>query len=125
DAELFMMELSTGQTSQLTAASDTAYGALMPAWSPDGDTIAYVRAERININSGLSVTGTSDLYLISASTNAPAQPVNGASGNGRLNYYPSFAPDGQWLAFTSNPNMMGSSYNDNGADIWLTNLATG
>jgi|GEM_PF-829759 len=125
DADLFVMTVATGQTSQLTNASDLNFGALMPAWSPDGDTLAYVRAERLNINRGLSVTGTSDLYLVSASNNNAAQPVNGASANGRLNYYPAFAPDGQWLAFTSNPNTMGSTYNDNGADVWLTNLATG
>jgi Tol biopolymer transport system component len=29
-----------------------------------------------------------------------AQPLSGASGNGAANYYPSFSPDGRWVAFT-------------------------
>ena len=35
-----------------------------------------------------------------------AEPMRGASGNGRSNYFPKFSPDGRWIVFCQASNYM-------------------
>jgi Mg-chelatase subunit ChlD len=123
DTELFVLDLETSQIRQLQNATDANHGALMPNWSPDSEAIVYVRALRRNIDNGLAVVGTSDLYMIPAQ-GGTAIAVNGASNNAALNYYPAFSPSGEWIAFTRN-DVGDTTYSSPNADVWLTNLTTG
>jgi hypothetical protein len=69
----------------------------MPSWGPNG-TIAFVRGTRES-SEGLGLAGTSDVMIVSENGGTP-QALAGASGNNQLNYYPSFSPNGSWIAFT-------------------------
>ncbi len=93
-----------------------------PAWSPDGETIYFARApvdqhlERVmgsrrllpvppeadihGFNSNYRIQF--DIYRIPFAAGRGGEPVplEGASGNGRSNYFPRVSPDGRWVVFT-------------------------
>ncbi|MDW8171722.1 MAG: hypothetical protein RML73_04500, partial [Anaerolineae bacterium] len=93
DANLYVLDIPTRQTRRLEL-EDANYGALMPSWSSDGQRIAYVRAPRRNIYSGLWVSVASEIYAVSPMGGAPQPLLTQAQSRG-LNYYPSFSPDGR------------------------------
>lgn len=122
DADLYIIDLITQTSQQLTQASDGTYGALMPNWHPNGQDIAFVRAPKSNIEYGLAIVGSSDIYTVSVSGGS-ISPINGASNNERLNYYPNYSPDGRWLSITSHDGT--TTYSDSSADIWLVDTTNG
>ncbi|MFZ4829106.1 MAG: VWA domain-containing protein, partial [Phototrophicaceae bacterium] len=122
DADLYIIDLITQTSQQLTQASDGTYGAIMPNWHPNGQDIAFVRAPKSNIEYGLAIVGSSDIYTVSA-TDGAISPVDGASNNERLNYYPNYSPDGRWLSVTSHAGT--TTYSDPSADIWLVDTTNG
>ncbi|MBN1564131.1 MAG: VWA domain-containing protein [Anaerolineae bacterium] len=127
NAELFVFDRDAPAYGwqQFQNASDAQNGVLMPAWTPDGQNIAFVRANRGNLEVGLLALNQSDIYMIASdpALNAVPIPIVGASANDGLNYYPAFSPDGRWLAFTHHQNA--TTYSDPQAEIWLLNLETG
>jgi hypothetical protein len=89
----------------LQGASDPNFKQKHPSWGPNGK-IAFVRgtAEGAGTAPGnLGFTGTTDVMLV-PETGGTATPLAGASGNSKLNYYPSYSPDGRWIAFTVSAN---------------------
>lgn len=78
------------------SGADTELVETMPTWGPNG-TIAFVRSTQRE--SAVDVAGPSDLYVV-PETGGAAVPVPRASGGGVGRYYPSFSPDGSWLAYT-------------------------
>ncbi|MEI8306030.1 MAG: tubulin-like doman-containing protein [Chloroflexales bacterium] len=94
--DIQILDLTTMKITKLNGASDPAVAELMPTWSPDGQTIAFARGSKtLNV---ATFNGPCDIYVVAA-TGGTAVPLPGASGDG-FNYYPSFSPDGRWLAFT-------------------------
>ncbi|MBN2569858.1 MAG: PD40 domain-containing protein [Deltaproteobacteria bacterium] len=105
----------------LPGADSPDYVQTSPAWSPDGKTIIFSRAR---VNERLSdVMGENrlldvdpkvtidelnrkyqiqfDIYRVPFNNGrggAP-EPLDGASGNGKSNYFPRFSPDGRWIVF--------------------------
>jgi TolB protein len=111
-----------------------------PAWSPDGNTIAYVHGDTINGQTGIwliDANGRNKRILYSnASAYSPAwSPANkwiAFSCNAQIykiridgtgltqltsegrNFFPAWSPDGNWIAYDSNVN------DSKGADvIWI------
>ncbi|MFN5932189.1 MAG: S9 family peptidase [Sphingobacteriales bacterium] len=72
---------------QLTFSKE---GASQPAWSPDGNTLAFVR----------SVDGTAQLFLLPLNGGEPVQLTTGKGASG-----PVWSPDGKKIAFTSSFNL--------------------
>ena len=87
-------------------------------WTPDGKNIIFSRAvalpydsNRYEINVGNNKlidefvarkkTFKSDLCIIpfNDGNGGKAEPIKGASGNGKSNYFPGVSPDGKWLVF--------------------------
>jgi Tol biopolymer transport system component len=85
-----------GLLGTLTGADSVDYYQKMASWGPNG-RIAFARSR--TADSIVALSGTSDIMLIDEGGGTPV-PLAGASGNGKLNYYPAFSPDGRWIAFT-------------------------
>ncbi len=94
--DIAIVDLVSQTIVPLAGASDPSINEAMPAWSADGQTIAFVRAARAS--SAFALQGSADIYTVPA-MGGSAEPLAGASGDG-MNYYPAYSPDGNWLAFT-------------------------
>lgn len=115
DQDLAILDLETGIQTLLAGASDPNIVETMPSWSPDGLTIAFVRAAQTADRTAEIVTPC-DIYTVPAAGGAPL-PLPGASEDG-FNYYPAYSPDGKWLAFTRHTDGT-TTYGEEKADIYL------
>ena len=106
---LFLVNPATGRTVPPAAGTLPQGNSVQPAWSPDGNTIAYISEAT---GEGPTAFGASNLSTIPVtapdSFGAVAQRVTGASlmaqrEAGRALAYPTWTPDSRWLAFQHGP----------------------
>jgi tetratricopeptide (TPR) repeat protein len=102
----------------LGGADDPALVQSNPVWSPDGSELLFARAPKLDLRQfedrptvrspadipeffGGGQKFRFDLYRIPFNGGAGGQavPLEGASNNGKSNYFPRFSPDGKWLVF--------------------------
>ncbi len=115
DEDIYILDTQTGDMTPLEGASESDQVETMPAWSPDGQSIAFVRVVD-GTAGGFNIQSPTDIYVAPAAGGA-ASPLAGASGDG-FNYYPAYSPDGNWLAFTRHTTGE-TTYADDAADIYL------
>ncbi len=116
----------TKQFSSLPGADDPAFVQSNPSWSPDGQWVVFARnragqLERPRNKGTLLLTPEEceeflkrgkefkyDLYRVAfnGGKGGRAEPVRGASANGRSNFFPKFSPDGRWIVFCQASNYM-------------------
>lgn len=120
DRDIVIIDLTRQTVTELPGASDPNVGEEMPAWSADGLTIAFVRG--IASDAAWTFDAPCDIYVVPAS-GGTATPLAGASGDG-FNYYPSYSPDGKWLAFTRHISGT-TTYADPKAEIFIIPAAGG
>jgi tetratricopeptide (TPR) repeat protein/Tol biopolymer transport system component len=110
----------TNTFSALPGADDPAFVHSNPTWSPDGQFIVFARARAYNLKY-IKETGAAlltaeecreflsegktfryDLYRIAfnGGKGGVAIPIQGASDNGRSNFFPKYSPDGKWIVYT-------------------------
>ena len=110
----------------LPGADDPAYMQSNPVWSPDGKYIVFARSKAYELRNK-SAAGklllteedcaeflregkpfTFELYRVPYDNGAggKAEPLTGASRNGRSNYFPKYSPDGKWIVFCQASNYM-------------------
>jgi len=110
----------------LTGADNPDYVQSSPGWSPDGKEIIFARAKIDNdtayssqkglfVNTSLAndyISGNKgfkyDLWRVPFNNGkgGKAEPIEGASNNGKSNYFPKYSPDGKWLVFCQADNYM-------------------
>ena len=102
NANLVWMELESGDSGLITRTGDPA-GAAAPNFSHDGTKIVYT-STNANQDGRLGV-GTADLYTVPYQNRAGgvARPIAGAADPNFAEYYPSFSPDDQLVAFNRLP----------------------
>ncbi|NLS96864.1 MAG: tetratricopeptide repeat protein [Planctomycetaceae bacterium] len=116
----------------LSGADDPEYVQSNPSWSPDGRDIVFARAKVRRIESeavfrSSETTGVAllnhpecvqflkevgtfqyDLYRVpfNGGKGGKAEPIEGASGNGKSNYFARYSPDGKWIVFCQSKSFM-------------------
>ena len=90
---VFTKDFETGETTQRTSAS---FDNIQPAWSPDGSTLLFVRANRPGGRIGLSdifgMHSDGDIWSIDLESGKERKLIEEA-------FNPAFSPDGQHIAF--------------------------
>jgi tetratricopeptide (TPR) repeat protein len=110
----------------LPGADDPAYVQSNPGWSPDSKYVVFARSKAYQLRSK-SAEGklllseedcaeflregkpfTFDLYRVpyNHGQGGTAEPLRGASRNGRSNYFPKYSPNGKWIVFCQASNYM-------------------
>ncbi len=116
---LAFYDRETGTFSALPGADDPEYVQSNPSWSPDGQYVVFARARAYDLKY-LKNTTTAllspeecaefleggktfrfDLYRVpfNDGKGGAAVPIEGASGNGRSNFFAKYSPDGRWIVF--------------------------
>ncbi|MFB3778358.1 MAG: tetratricopeptide repeat protein [Bryobacteraceae bacterium] len=102
----------TGVLQPLPGADDPRYVHTNAVWSPDGKYLVFARAEaKAPYPAGVKMAEYAndpnetqiryDLYRIpfNGGKGGKAEPIQGASANGRSNSFPKVSPDGRWIVF--------------------------
>ncbi|MFK8032177.1 MAG: tetratricopeptide repeat protein [Gammaproteobacteria bacterium] len=123
---LVVYDTETETYAPLPGADNPEYVQSNPTWSPDGKTILFARAKAYRTepvaNSNPVLLSDKDvpefiqdkepfkfnLYRIpfNEGRGGVAEPVQGASHNGKSNFFAKFSPDGKWIVFTQAENYM-------------------
>jgi len=110
---------NSGTFQSLPGADDPEYVQSNPSWSPDGKYLVFARAKAYELRNKeaenkllLSEAECAeflrdgkpflfDLYRIpyKDGQGGKAEPLAGASRNGRSNYFARYSPDGRWIVF--------------------------
>jgi len=116
---LAFYDRTTGRFAALPGADDPSLVQSNPSWSPDGKTLFFARAKARKLanlrNKDTALLTTEDckeftqggeifqydIYRIpfADGKGGTAEPLRGASANGKSNYFPKCSPDGKWVVF--------------------------
>ncbi|HID86182.1 MAG TPA: hypothetical protein EYP55_02260 [Anaerolineae bacterium] len=118
NAEVWVMDRDGGNVTPLTRGEGVSVG---PAWSPAGDRIAFAsnRTYYLSLEGGsLEVPGNMKIWVMGADG---TNPVRWTEELG-LDFYPSWSPDGQKIAFMSVRDGNGEIYvvSTEGGEVNLT-----
>lgn len=124
---LAVYDTQTKKIHELPGANDPNFVQSNAVWTPDDKYIIFARAKSLpypekdpkheSIITDASITADFvsgkkdfkyDLYKIpfNDGNGGKAEPIAGASGNGKSNYFPSVSPDGKWIVYCQADNYM-------------------
>ncbi len=123
---LVVYDTKTGTFKPLPGADDPEYVQSNPTWSPDGKSIVFARTKAYKKDVVANATSVLlsekdvpefvndkepfkfDLYRVpfNEGRGGKAEPIEGASHNGKSNYFAKFSPDGKWIVFCKAENYM-------------------
>ncbi len=112
---------NTGKITPLKGADDPNVIQTSPAWSPDGRTIVFARAQSpdnlwqalgnkpmLDAAPGETIDVLNQTYRMhfdlwqvpfAGGEGGQATPLQGACANQKSNYFPRYSPDGRWIVF--------------------------
>jgi hypothetical protein len=98
-SDVHVVDVATGDERALPGADDPERCEQSPAWSPDGRSVAFMRSLPGQPCDGRR--GAYDLAVVPWNDGAggTATLLEGASGNGQANLWPTWSPDGRWIVF--------------------------
>ncbi len=116
---LVVYHRDSGKFQALPGADDPQFVQSNPVWSPDGQVIVFARAQAYQLRNQAAEDKLLldeddcaeflregkpfqfDLYRLpyNHGEGGKAEPLAGASHNGRSNYFPKYSPDGKWIVF--------------------------
>jgi tetratricopeptide (TPR) repeat protein len=123
---LVVYDTKTRSYAPLPGADDAEYVQSNPTWSPDGKSIVFARTKAYR-KAGVADASTIlldekvvpefiedkepfkfDLYRVpfNEGRGGKAEPIEGASHNGKSNFFAKFSPDGKWIVFCKAENYM-------------------
>jgi Flp pilus assembly protein TadD len=123
---LVVYDTQTKTFKPLPGADDPEYVQSNPTWSPDGKWVVFARAKAYKRDVVANATSVLlsekdvpefvndkepfkfDLYRVpfNEGRGGKAEPIEGASHNGKSNYFAKFSPDGKWIVFCKAENYM-------------------
>ncbi len=123
---LVYYDRETKKFKPLKGADDKKFVNSNPTWSPDGDYLVFARSKYYKLpeieKSKKAILPPElaqdfvdrkklfkyDLYKVpfNEGLGGKAEPIPGASKNGKSNYFPKISPDGKWLIFTQAKSFM-------------------
>ncbi len=123
---LVVYDRETRTFAPLPGADDPAFVQSNPTWSPDGEYVVFARAKAYEKPSIADVDSILlneddvpefiednepfkfDLYRVpfNDGRGGVAEPIAGASHNGKSNFFAKYSPDGEWIVFTQAENYM-------------------
>jgi len=123
---LVVYDRETQTYTALPGADDPDYVQSNPTWSPDGKYVVFARAKTYQKPSIADATSVLlneqdvpeftedrepykyDLYRVpfNGGKGGKAEPIEGASNNGKSNFFAKFSPDGKWIVYTQAENYM-------------------
>lgn len=128
DTDLFIYDLAprqgSGQADAVRRVTSDLFADLQPAWSPDGDTIAFV-TDRFTTNEGLLNAGDYRLALYHVASGRISPVTTFARGK---NINPQWAPDSRSLYFVSDQSGISNVYRvdvSSGTLAQVTNIDSG
>jgi tetratricopeptide (TPR) repeat protein len=116
---LAFYDRTSSQFAALPGADDRSLVQSNPSWNPDGKTLFFARAKARKLtnlrNKDMALLTSEDckefteggeifrydIYRIpfAGGKGGAAEPLRGASANGKSNYFPKCSPDGKWVVF--------------------------
>ncbi|MBR9997927.1 MAG: PD40 domain-containing protein [Cyclobacteriaceae bacterium] len=125
NGHLAIYDRNTGSLRELPGANLDEYVQSNAVWTPDGKNIIFSRAEALPMGDDIYEIDVKDekivneyverkrslkydLYVIpfNDGNGGKAEPIEGASNNGKSNYFPAISPDGKWLIYCQAENFM-------------------
>jgi Tfp pilus assembly protein PilF len=123
---LVVYDTQTKRFRPLPGADDPDYVQSNPTWSPDGKWVVFARTKAYKRDVVANATSVLlsekdvpefvkdkepfkfDLYRVpfNDGRGGKAEPIDGASHNGKSNYFARFSPDGKWIVFCKAENYM-------------------
>lgn len=121
---LAVYDRQTGKICELNGANDEKYVHTNAIWTPDGKNIIFCRGKAVEREDSLEINIYDeavvdeyverkrrlqyDIYIVpfNEGKGGIAQPIKGASNNGKSNYFPAISPDGKWIVFCQAENFM-------------------
>jgi len=95
--DIAIYDMATKEIKLLPGAGEMDFVEDMPAWSPDGKELLFVKYK----SEKDSPIESMNIYRIPFNDGAGGtpEPVVIASGIGDFNYFPTYSPDGKWISF--------------------------
>jgi hypothetical protein len=125
NGHLAIYDRQTKQLRELPGANNPEFVHSNATWTPDGEHIIFCRSKALPADTSVYDVTVRDEEIIDAFVNrerefkydlykipfnngngGEAVPIEGASHNGKSNYFPAISPDGKWIIYCQADNFM-------------------